>query len=187
MEISYQLTREDYDEYLCAAYDNAKSLAGASGSATAWLLAIYFPLGIAVLGFFYFLSEYSGPGMEILYLAVGGLVWFFIAILLWNWLGKKRYLLSMVLDDGWFMRPATLTLMPHGVANRADNVAFELTWSGILAMRQTGNLILLFFDGTSALVIPKRAFPDEEKLAEFINVVETEIGPSGDATALLDW
>jgi len=187
MEISYQLTRDDYEEYLCAAHANAKSLAGTSGSSAAWILAIYVPLGIAAVGFSYFFAEYSGPGVEILYLAVAGLVWFFIAILVWNWLGKKRYLMSMVADDGWFLKPATLTLMPHGLANRAGKLGFELPWSEILAMQQTGNLILLFFDGAGALVIPKRAFPDKEKLAEFISVLEAGIGPSDDATTRGVW
>lgn len=187
MVIPYQLTREDYKEYLSVACANAQNLAGRSSANLGWNLAIYVPLFIAVTGFFIFVSEYAGPGVEFLYVAIGALLWFFVAILLWNWLGKKRYLTSMVLDDGWFLKPATLTLMPHGIETRADKLGFELPWSAILGMQHTSNLILLYFDGASALVIPKRAFSNQDQLADFIGVVESEITPADNSTAQLSW
>lgn len=187
MEIAYQPTREDYEEYLCVAWQNAESLAGKSGNVLAWSLAVYVPLAVAAVGFFDFLSQYSGPGTSVLFVALGALGWSFIALLLWTGLGKKRYLRSAVLDDGWFLRPATLKLMPQGLETRAGELGFELPWSGILAMRQTDRLIMLFFDGTAALVIPKRAFSDQTQLADFIGIVQSRILPTGNSGAQTSW
>lgn len=175
MQIKYQLNRKDFKEYVGIAWKRLYTLTDENYVAFAWNLVIYIPLGVAAMSLYRFLSENSGSYEKPIYIAVAALVAYFALHYLGRLFQSKRHYKWGVLDKGWFLAPSTLTLTDSGIVTRTENQNFELTWKGILSAQESNNLVLLFFDGMGAIVIPKRSFNGEKEKNEFMEIVKSKI------------
>lgn len=62
---------------------------------------------------------------------------------------------------------------PQGIDVRRQGSKSHYDWATVRNAKQTSSLILLYFDGHSALVIPKRCFATPQQLDDFRSIVAT--------------
>ena len=63
------------------------------------------------------------------------------------------------------------TIGPHGIDVRRQSSQAHYDWEAIRKAKQTSKLILIFFDGHSCLVIPKRSFANSQQLNEVRSMI----------------
>lgn len=63
----------------------------------------------------------------------------------------------------------------RGVEVRRQGSQAHYEWATVRNAKQTSNLFLLYFDGHSALVIPKRCFASSQQLHDFRSVIATYV------------
>lgn len=63
------------------------------------------------------------------------------------------------------------TIGPHGVDVRREGSQVHYDWGAVRIAKQTSNLILISFDGHSALVIPKRCFANSQQLNDVRSMI----------------
>jgi hypothetical protein len=99
-----------------------------------------------------------------LYLLLGGLI--FVAVVL-------PYLRSRAFVRATMGSSTTLscTIGPRGVDLRRQGSQAHYDWETVRNAKQTSSLILIYFDGHSALVIPKRCFASSQQLNDVRSIV----------------
>jgi hypothetical protein len=63
------------------------------------------------------------------------------------------------------------TIGPNGVDVRRQGSQAHCDWEALRKAKQTSKLILIFFDGHSCLVIPKRCFANSQQLNEVRSMI----------------
>jgi hypothetical protein len=99
-----------------------------------------------------------------LYLLLGGLI--FVAAV-------SPYLRSRAFVRAAMGASRTLscTIGPQGVDVRRPGSQAHYDWVAVRSAKQTSSLILIYLDGHSALVIPKRCFANSQQLSDVRSVV----------------
>ena len=99
-----------------------------------------------------------------LYLLLGGLI--FIALAL-------PYLHSRAFVRATMGTSSSLSCIigPQGVDVRRRGSQAHYDWEAVLNAKQTSSLILIYVDGHSALVIPKRCFASSQQLNDVRSIV----------------
>ena len=64
---------------------------------------------------------------------------------------------------------------PQGVDVRRQGLQAHYDWANVRNAKQTSGLILIYFDGHSALIIPKRCFASSQQLHDFRAIVATYV------------
>jgi len=70
----------------------------------------------------------------------------------------------------------TVTFDDHGVTSDSEMGRVERRWSAFESYRETKNLFLTFQTKDSVGIVPKRAFPEPEMIAEFRALLASKIG-----------
>ncbi|MFZ4120269.1 MAG: YcxB family protein [Caulobacterales bacterium] len=69
--------------------------------------------------------------------------------------------------QGGFLRPFVIEADADGLTARSEAAATRLVWDGVLDIVMGDDFILVYTDATSALAIPKSAFPDAIRMNAF--------------------
>lgn len=101
-----------------------------------------------------------------LYLLLGGII--YVAVVL-------PYLRSRSFVRATMGTSNTLSCAvgPQGIHVQRQGSQAHHDWTTVRNAKQTSSLILIYFDGHSALVIPKRCFASSQQLDDFRSVVAT--------------
>jgi hypothetical protein len=74
-------------------------------------------------------------------------------------------------------RPHTLTWNDEQMAYESPEAISRTAWSDFLRWRENKDVFMLHFSDVMFRMIPKRAFENEEKIAEFRNLLKQKISP----------
>ena len=100
------------------------------------------------------------------YLLIGGLI--YLAVVLPYLRSRAFALTAMGTSSTLFC-----AVGPQGVRVRRQGSQSQYDWATVRNAKQTSSLILLYFDGHSTLVIPKRCFATPQQLDDFRSIVAT--------------
>jgi len=104
----------------------------------------------------------------VIYLLVGGLIY---AALVLPYLRSRAVVRATMGTSS----TASCAIGPQGVDVRRQGTQAHYDWAIVRNAKQTSSLILIYFDGHSALVIPKRCFASSQQLHDFRSIVATYV------------
>ena len=93
---------------------------------------------------------------------------FYLFILLQNLFARYR-LNAYLAPGGSFLAPTDFELSSDGLHWRCRGGEGHWAWNAILNITETKTHIFLFVDKAAAHVIPKRCFPSESAMTEFVS------------------
>ena len=105
---------------------------------------------------------------------------FYGAVLLagafYTWLSLSMvFFRRLPLEGGSVLRPHTIEIDATGLRMTSATTRAEMDWSAIKMVDDHAGLILLFVDRMSAMMIPRRAFPDAASADRFVAIVRPKI------------
>lgn len=155
MQVRYEITPSDHLEMLKVRF-------GISAKLTNILLGIF---GICLGIFGYYLSGGTWI-LVIVMFAVFTLVQIFLPYILHH----KIYYRNPILFE---MR--TVTFDDEGVTSEKASGRVEAKWSSFVNFKETTNLFLTYQGKDVVGIVPKRAFPNPETLAQFRNLLASKL------------
>jgi len=102
------------------------------------------------------------------YLLLGGLI--FVATVL-PYLRSRAFVRATVGPSGTLW----CTIGPQGVDVKRQDSQAHYDWGAVRGAKQTSSLILIYADGYSALVIPKRCFASSQQLNEARSIIKANV------------
>jgi YcxB-like protein len=178
MEITFRLTREDYQRF-CGLVS-----ARVGGSACRWcrsppaLFGMSFA-AMAALGLLH--RAFGGSGVAAALGYVAGL----LSMALLFWVIQRRYSRHSLGDDSPVLAESRLRLDPDGIEATAANGTTRYAWHGIRELTESGDLVVVWLDRALGIVVPKRAFASDRACRSFVEMVRAHLpqsaaaGPSG--------
>lgn len=165
--LQYQLTKEDSLEFARLAVRRANRR-GDSALRFGSNLLVYIPFGISAAALW---DLYDDTRARAALIGLAGLLVFLVAATLAHVVEHRRWTRKVVDERGWFLAPATLSWDGDSIKNEAGSRVMELGYSDILAVEESNNLVALFYDGMSALVIPKRALSPNSEASHMLEEI----------------
>lgn len=161
MVVSTEANRRDYLEFVRAASQGPRP-----GDMRAVGIAHF--IGFVMLGAA--LGGSQSPERELGFAAIVLIV---VARLIGQKLALRTIAKDGVLDGGPFLGRTLLTTDDVGISTRTGAFRSQIPWAGVVRVEETKHLVLIFVDGMSAVVVPKRDFESEDFRESFVEHVRT--------------
>lgn len=171
MELSFQLSKKDFREYIRESFKIYYSNSEMKYVLPILNFLIYLPVGLFIYAIIELKQTTFGREEELASVALYGLLFFFAIRILLHVYRSKRWVSLAIENNGRFLAPSTMKIARDGISMKSDTHKFDLEWSAVLRTKETGNLLLLFFDSADAVVIPKRAFGDADAQRQAIEEI----------------
>lgn len=92
------------------------------------------------------------------------------------WLARKNYLARwFVQEDGMQLRTHRIEVRDNGLQVDSHVTKTEMSWSCFKDVEDQSGLMLLYTDAAAALIIPRRAFPQQEDAEAFLTMMRSKI------------
>ena len=85
-------------------------------------------------------------------------------------------------ERGSLLGPRQTSLDEDGVREESPNHKHQSHWRGILSVEETGEHVFLMIDSIAGYIVPKRAFPDSERLRDFLTFAREHVQRHGRGT-----
>lgn len=167
MEIEFTLKREEYEEFVKAAYSRISRISKSSGKMfTANIMVwVFFGLGFAGVIHFYEKYQYLDfSHLNIAFLAILIGVSGFIAA---NIFQQKMFIKHSIDENGRMLKPQKLEISERGLTYKTADCVQSYEWAAIQDLEETKNLYCFYIDNNQALLIPKRSVTETGKTKEF--------------------
>jgi hypothetical protein len=171
MELTYRLTRQDHRRFVglaCARVkEHAKRATGWHARPIVLTLAAVF-LGVVPLIYLLFAKLISEFGYFVAALAFmwGGICTSFCGWLTQRWLSK-----NWRSDNSRSLSEVRLKLVGDGIESSDQMTTSKYAWQAFTDISQSGDLVILWLDRAQAVLVPQRAFANEEMRRTFIDTV----------------
>ncbi len=174
MELEFHLNRKDFAEFNRLAQARIRRIGKSRFKFMLLDMLVWLFVGIGMMGLVRLRQTMVSDPLP-LYLSVFSLG---VAILLGvvYLVLKGRHFLRHALDDrGAFLSEQSLLLGEDEIVSRSPHITARLTWDAILDADWSGKLVCLFIDNNQAIVIPKRAFEDEQQMREAVALIKRKL------------
>ena len=180
MDLTFKLIPEDLSNYRYAVRDRLTALPGNGIWSKHWVRA---GLTISAGAGLFLILDRVVPGLtghELSMTELGlGIVMgfaFFLAIL---WLNHFEQAKKLVRADGPTMSEHTVSVNTTGLNVTAPHMTAHYAWAAFQDVTAVRNLVVLWIEPAFGLVIPKRAFANDEARDAFIAAIEARRTESG--------
>ncbi len=110
-------------------------------------------------------GEISSGAMNALIVCGLALVgWFILMSLVKIQLAKAG-----AIEGGTMIGPVTHSLTESGIVEKGENHRFECSWSSIIAIKETPNLVILLTDPAKGVIIPVNDISKRDETIQFAN------------------
>jgi hypothetical protein len=171
MELTYRLTRQDHRRFVrlaCArVMEHAKRVSGWHSRPIVFTLAAVL-LGMAPLIYLLFAKLISEFGY---FVAVLAYAWGAICTSFCGWLTQRWLNKNWLPDNSRSLSEVRLKLVGDGIESSAQMTTSKYAWQAFTDISQSGDLVILWLDRAQAVIVPERAFTNEEMHQTFINTV----------------
>jgi hypothetical protein len=169
LKIQYDLTEEDFVTFSLFHYKHSPT------AKRSWLLLrVMVPVIWILIGFFENSRPQRHAGISPLPFFISLSVLYILLIPAYSRYRTRRVILRL-LSEGKNKGLAgmhTLTIGPEDIAAVSDNVDARLNWGGVEKLESDKEHFYIYLSAVSALIIPKRAFADENEFQKFIAAVQ---------------
>lgn len=175
MEVEYELSREEYVEYVKLAYARMARIGKAHLQMFAINIVIWIFVGMGIMGLFDFYKSYDGIDFSYLNLTLvlwGIAIVGLIAVTVYQ---RKFYMHHSLNENGRMMKRQTVSLTDEAIGFRTVDSEQTYWWPAIMAKEVSKHLICLYIDNNQALLIPKRVFADEAHLQEWLSYIDNKL------------
>lgn len=175
MELEFELTREDYKEFVKHAYSRMARIGKGKMKFFVLNLVAWVLIGIAATGVFRFYEMYDGIDflhLNLAFLFLGFSVVWLIVITVYQ---QKFYLRYALDEHGHLLKPqvASITEETIDISTNVSNQTYA--WSAIQGSEYSDNLAYLFIDNGQALIFPKRAFESDSQMEAYVALVDSKL------------
>jgi hypothetical protein len=171
MELTYRLTRQDHRRFVglaCARVkEHAKRVTGWHSRPIVLTLAAVL-LGMVPLSYLLFaklISEFA------YFVAALAYTWGAICMLFCGWLTQRWLNKSWRSDNSRSLSEVRLKLVGDGIESSDQMTTSKYAWQAFTDISQSGDLVILWLDRAQAVLVPQRAFANEEMRRTFIDTV----------------
>jgi len=175
MELTYRLTREDHRRFVRLArarvMEHAKSVSGWHSRPIVLTLAAVL-LGMVPLIYLLFAQFISELGYFVALLAY---TWGTICMMFCGWLAQRRLNKSWLSDNSSSLSELRLKLVGDGIESSTQMTTSKYAWQAFTDISQGGDLVILWLDRAQAVLVPQRAFANEEMRRNFIDTVREHL------------
>jgi hypothetical protein len=170
--IEYEFNKDDDVEFQLYYLKNNPAMRNKTQNSK-YILIVYFFISILVsAGFFIYGNDLAG--------AIGIIIGLFIIYIYWavfstrsirRRLKKELEADTVKIPNGHYCK-RIVTIEPYSIKNVSDFWEVNIYWHGIVEIKKTEQYIYLFETQRAALVIPKRAFADDNSFDLFADMAK---------------
>jgi YcxB-like protein len=170
MEITFRLTREDYQRFC--------GLVSARVGTCRWRLSppVLFAVSFAALVAFGLLHRTFGESGVVA--AALGYVAGLLSMMILFWALHRQSLQHSLGDDSPMLAESHLRLDRDGIEATAAHGTTRYAWHGIKEITETGDLVVVWIDRALGIVVPKRAFAGDQACRSFVETVRAHLPQS---------
>lgn len=175
MEIEFELTRNDYGEFLKIAYSRMSRIGKGNTKFFVLNLVTWVLIGIAATGVFRFYEIYD----EIEFLHLNIALLFFILSVIWLFgvtvYQRKFYLHYSIDEQGHLLKKQIARITDDKISISTNDSKQIYSWAAIRGAEYSKHLACLFIDNGQALIFPKRAFKSDSKIEDYKSLVNKKL------------
>ena len=173
MEIEFSLKREEYEEFVKAAYGRISRISKASGKMFVANIVVWIFFGVGFSGVIHFYEQYQD--LDFFHLNIALYAWLIgtFGLIGANAFQQKLFLNHSINEDGRMLKSQTLQISEQGLRYKTNNCEQSYDWSAIQELEESRNLYCFYIDNNQALLVPKRAVSESKQTEEFLKYVNT--------------
>lgn len=168
MEIEFSLKREEYEEFVKAAYARISRISKASGKIFVVNIVVWIFFGFGIAGVTNFYDEYQYLDFENLYISLIALVIGVVGFMVGNVFQQKLFLKYSIHESGQMLKSQKVQISEHGLTYLTSDCIQSYEWEAIQEFAESKNLYCFYIDNNQALLVPKRAINEAGHSDEFL-------------------
>jgi len=171
MELTYHLTRDDHQRgvrlTVARVRQHARQVSG-WGSQPVVVTSAAALLGVAPLAYLLVAELISPLGY---FVALCAYMWGVLCMWLCGWSMRRLFMNHWLPDNSPSLSEVRLKLAADGVEASDRGRRSKYAWLAFSDVSENGDLVILWFDRAQALLVPGRAFSNEEMRKTFVDTV----------------
>jgi YcxB-like protein len=171
MELTYRLTSDDHQRgtqlTVARVMQHARQVSG-WGARPVVVISAAGLLGLAPLAYLLVAKLISPLGY---FVALCAYMWGALSMWLCAWSTRRLFMSNWLPDDSPSLSEVRLKLDAGGVETSDRGRSSKYAWQVFNEVSESGDLVILWFDRAQALLVPGRAFPNEEMRKTFVDTV----------------
>lgn len=175
MNFEYQLTRNEYREFLKLTYKRIARIGKGNLKFTSLNLAAWIFIGMAFAATVRFYELYSWIdflhlNLALIFLGIGILS--LVAISIYQ---RSFYMRYSIDEEGYLLQKHHASITEDGVDATTNYIRTSYSWGAFQGRECSKNLVCLYIDNGQAVIFPKQAFENEEQFEAFISLFDSKI------------
>ncbi|MCG8095268.1 MAG: YcxB family protein [Candidatus Thiodiazotropha endolucinida] len=171
MEIEFSLKREEYEEFVKAAYARISRISKASGKIFVINIVVWVFFGFGIAGVINFYEEYQYLDFENLNISLIAMVIGVIGFMVGNIFQQRLFLKYSISESGQMLKSQKVQVSEHGLTYLTNNCTQSYEWEAIQELEESKKLYCFYIDNNQALLVPKRAINEIGGSEEFLKYI----------------
>jgi len=174
METKFKLTREEYVEFLKMAYQRMARIGNGGKKFFSINLVLWIVIGMGFAGIFRFYEVYEGIEFQHLNFALISWGVSIAGLILATAYQRKFYMHYSLNDNGHMLKEQSVLVTEENITFTTINTKQSYEWTAIQEIEKSKSFICMYIDNNQALLIPFKAFKEENEKIKFIEFVEEQ-------------
>jgi hypothetical protein len=168
MEIEFSLKREEYEEFVKAAYARISRISKASGKMFVVNIVVWIFFGIGFAGIIHFYEEYQN--LDFAHLNIALIAWLIgvLGFMAANIFQQKLFLKHSINENGRMLKAQKVQISEQCLTYQTNDCVQTYEWEAIQELEESKNLYCFYIDNNQALLVPKRIVIEAGRSEEFI-------------------
>ncbi len=175
MNIEYQLTRNEYREFLKLTYQRIARIGKGNIKFIALNLVAWIFIGLAFAATDRFYEVYGWIDLHHLNFALTFLGIGVVCLIAISIYQRRFYMHYSIDEEGYLLQKHNASINKDTIDVTTSDTQASYSWGAFQGRECSNNLVCLYIDNGQAVIFPKRAFQNEEQFEEFISLFDSKI------------